>query len=134
MASGSQMILLDTCVLFWLEHEPERISPAAIEALRMPTTACFASSISALELGLKVARGKLKLPLPPGDWLREICRHRGIGGIPVDFSIAGESALLPRIHDDPFDRILIATAVQRSLRLVTPDSHISKYPGLDVLW
>lgn len=128
------MILLDTCVLFWLEHDPGRISPEAAKAIRTPTTACFASSISALELGLKIARGKLKLPLPPGEWLREVCQRRGIEEIQVDFSIAGESALLPRIHDDPFDRILIATAVQRSLRLATPDGHISQYPGLAVLW
>lgn len=128
------MILLDTCVLFWLEHEPERISPAATEAIGTPATACFASSISALELGLEVARGKLKFPLPPGDWLREVCRRRGIGEIQVDFSIAGESALLQRIHNDPFDRILVATAIQRSLRLVTPDGNIRRYPGLNVLW
>lgn len=104
------------------------------EAIRAPTTACFASSISALELGLKVARGKLKLPLSPGDWLREVCQRRSIGEIQADFSIAGESSLLPRIHDDPFDRILIVTASQRSLRLVTPDGQISRYPNLGVLW
>lgn len=134
MAERSSMILLDTCVLFWLEHEPDRISAAAAEVIRRPATACFASSISALELGLKVARGKLELPLPPGDWLREVCQRRNIREIQVNLSIAGESALLPRVHDDPFDRILIATAIQHSLLLVTPDGHMSRYPGLTFLW
>ena len=60
------MILLDTCVLFWLEQEPARISGLAKQALAAPATPCFASSISALELGLKVARNRLRLPLEPG--------------------------------------------------------------------
>ena len=128
------MMLLDTCVLFWLEYDRTRISAGASEAISAAESPCFASSVSALELGLKVARGKLKLPLSPGEWLREVCRRRSITEIPVDFRIAGESALLPRLHDDPFDRILIATARQRSLRLVTPDGLISQYPNTRVLW
>lgn len=128
------MILLDTCALFWLEHDPERLSPAARSAIASLQSPCFASSISALELRLRVARGKLELPLSPDEWLQEVCRRRAIAEIPVDFSIAGRSALLPRIHDDPFDRILIATALEKSFRIVTPDKLIFRYGEIEVIW
>ena len=128
------MILLDTCVLFWIEQQPDRISAATKQAIAAPVTPCFASSFSALEIGLKVARRLLRLPLDPGEWLREICSRRNISEIPVDFEIAGISALLPPVHKDPFDRILIATAMKHSLTLVTPDQFILLYPNLKTLW
>ena len=128
------MILLDTCALFWLEHDPDRISERAKQAISDPGVRCFASSISALELGLKVARGHVKLPLAPGAWLREVCLRRQIVELPVNFDVAGASALLPPIHKDPFDRILIATAIERALTMVTPDTFIRQYPDLQILW
>ncbi len=128
------MILLDTCVLFWLEQEPARISGLAKQVIAARGTPCFASSISALELGLKVAHNQLTLPLQPGAWLHEVCARRGIAELPVLFRIAGNSALLPPIHKDPFDRILIATAMEHSLTLVTPDQFIPRYPNLNTLW
>ena len=41
---------------------------------------------------------------------------------------------LPDIHNDPFDRILIAQALERNFRMVTKDSVIPKYPGVSVVW
>ena len=128
------MILLDTCVLFWLEDNPAAISALARHALADPTTVCFASSISALELGLKVAAGRLKLPLPPAEWLRQVCERRGIIELPVHFGPAGESALLPSLHKDPFDRLIIATALSQNLTIVTSDKMIPQYPGVKTLW
>jgi PIN domain nuclease of toxin-antitoxin system len=128
------MILLDSCVLFWLEQDPAKISAPAKQALTLPGALCFASSISALEIGLKVRRGQLRLPLPPGDWLQEVCSRRSIAELPVDFAVAASSASLPVIHKDPFDRILIATAMAHALTLVTPDSCIPQYPNLKTLW
>jgi PIN domain nuclease of toxin-antitoxin system len=128
------MILLDTCVLFWLEEDPEKISQPARELIGNPGNLCFASSISSLELGLKVAGNLLKLPLNPGEWVQEVCSRRSITELKVDFRVAGSSALLPWIHRDPFDRILIASALQHSLILVTPDPVISRYPQIKVCW
>jgi PIN domain nuclease of toxin-antitoxin system len=128
------MILLDTCVLFWLEQEPSAISAAVRDALAAPAAACFASSISALELGQKVSRNLLKLPLPTAAWLHEVCARRDIVEIPVDFEIAAASAALPLIHRDPYDRLLIATAMRHKLAIATPDTAIPRYPNLRTLW
>ena len=63
-----------------------------------------------------------------------MCSRRGITELPVLFRITGNSGLLPPIHKDPFDRILIATALEHSLTLVTPDHFIPRYPNLKTLW
>lgn len=128
------MILLDTCVLFWIECDPAKISQRAAEALRRPNALLHASAISAFELGLKVRDNQIELPLPSGNWVSEVCRRRGIRLLPIDATVAGCSTELPPIHRDPCDRFLIATAQLAGLRLATPDEMIRQYPHLDVIW
>jgi PIN domain nuclease of toxin-antitoxin system len=128
------MILLDTCVLFWLELGPERISPKAREAMQVPTAQLFASAISAFELGLKVRSAEIELPMPAGKWLREACERRGIRVLPLDEEAVGVSTSLPKLHRDPCDRFLIATAQLAGLAMVTPDDKICQYPNLKVIW
>jgi PIN domain nuclease of toxin-antitoxin system len=128
------MILLDTCVLFWLECEPGRISPAVSHAFRGSSALLHASAVSAFELGLKVRDGQLRLPLPTGEWVREVCSRRGIRLLPLDAIAAGRATELPLLHRDPCDRFLIATAQLAALTLVTPDEKIRQYPDLMVLW
>jgi PIN domain nuclease of toxin-antitoxin system len=128
------MILLDTCVLYWLECDPGKISAAAAATLRAPESVLHASAISAFELGLKVRDDALNLPLPVGDWVAEVCRRRGISLLPIHAAIAGQSTALPPIHRDPCDRFIIATAQVCGLALVTPDVFIRQYPNLRVVW
>jgi len=128
------MILVDTCVLFWLEWDPSRMSSTAAEALGSPNSTVHASAISTFELGLKVRNQQLELPLPVGKWVREVCIRRGIRLLPVDTEIAGLSTELPSIHRDPCDRFLIATALSAGFIFVTPDSNIHRYPNLKVVW
>lgn len=128
------MILIDTCVLFWLECDPGKLSSTAKYALGAPNTRIHASAISAFELGLKVRNQQLKLPIPISAWISEICIRRGIRLLPIDAVIAGRSTELPLIHKDPCDRFLIATALTFDLRMITPDASIKKYPDLKVIW
>jgi PIN domain nuclease of toxin-antitoxin system len=128
------MMLLDTCVLFWLEHDPQAISTAVARSLKADDIAVFASAISVFELGLKVRDGQLRLPLPVAEWVGELCRRRQITVLPVNEAVAGLSTELPPIHRDPCDRFLIATAQLRRLRLATPDQTIRRYPNLQTIW
>jgi PIN domain nuclease of toxin-antitoxin system len=128
------MILLDTCVLYWLECDPGRISKRVGEALRRSDAVLHASAISAFEIGLKVRDKLIELPLPSGDWVSEVCGRRGIRLLPIDAATAGRSTELPPIHRDPCDRFLVATAQLAGLRLATPDEMIRQYPALDVIW
>ncbi len=94
----------------------------------------FASAISAYEVGQKAAARKLRLPSPVDEWFAGVLQRHGLRELPVSSAIAARATLLPRIHHDPFDRLLIASAKEHHLTLVTPDPLIAKYPDVTVLW
>ena len=121
-------------MLLWLAGEPAAISPAAAKLLRGAQTACFVSAISALEVGQKAAARKVFLPKPVDEWFAAMAQRHQLQELPVTSLIAARATLLPAIHRDPFDRVLIATAQQHHLTLLTPDSTIAKYPNLGIAW
>lgn len=127
------MILLDTCTLLWLAAGVTL--PASVMAdIANMENGLFVSAISALEIGIKVAKGKLELPLPPAEWWRVVLDHHGIAEVPVEGVIALNAAALPPIHADPADRVIVATAMHLRARLLTPDPMIARYPGVEVRW
>src|SRR4051794_3135270 len=121
MARGAPLtVLLDTCTLLWLVSQPAQLSEPAREAISASAGAIFVSAISAWEIAIKSASGKLGLPKAAGQWYAEVLEHHGLDEIPISGSIAITSASLPRLHNDPADRLLIATAREQGLVLVTP--------------
>jgi PIN domain nuclease of toxin-antitoxin system len=128
------MMLLDTCVLLWLAADTTAISAQAAELIRNTPEGLFVSAISTFEVGQKAAAGKLSLPRPVDDWFAAMMQWHGLHEIPVSGVIAARATLLPAVHRDPFDRLLIATAQEHRLKLLTPDTTIAKYPNLDTLW
>lgn len=128
------MLLLDTCTLLWLAARQEELSTSAREIIRQHSDRLFVASISAFEIGLKSARGALTLPVPPAQWFPKILTHHGISEIPLSSAEALHAAALPRLHNDPFDRIILATAAVHGARIVTPDHLISMYPEVETVW
>jgi PIN domain nuclease of toxin-antitoxin system len=128
------MILLDTCVLLWLASDSSNLSASAAQSLRGGQMNCFASAISAFEAGQKVSSGKLFLSKPVDEWFAGMLRRHQLKELPVSGIIAARATLLPAIHRDPFDRILIATAQHHSLALLTPDKFMAQYPNLKTIW
>ena len=128
------MILLDTCSLLWLIGNPSQLSTSATEAIADPHNQFFASSISAFEIGQKAALGKLTLHLESSKWWAEAMHQIQAQELTLTSAIALRAASLPRLHSDPFDRLLIATALEHRLTLLTPDPKIQAYPRLKTLW
>lgn len=128
------MLLLDTCTVLWLASACGRLSPRARELIEEHAGLLFVSAISAFEMGIKHRKGRLTLPLPPGDYYARAIDCHGLREIAVDGRIAELSARLPPVHADPCDRFIIATAQQHRLTVVTPDPHIAAYPDLSVSW
>ena len=128
------MLLLDTCLLIWLDSNPGLVSSAAWQAIRDNAGALFTSSMSALEIAIKCRKGKLALPLSPAQWFPAMLSAHSISEIPLDWRIATHSATLPAIHADPADRVIVATAQTRALRIVTPDPLIHAYPNTECIW
>ena len=128
------MLLLDTHALVWLASDQEQLSGRGKALIRDSAGRLFMSAISSLEIAILVKRSRLQLPLPPERFVVECLRHHGITEIPVDSTVAMAAAALPDIHNDPFDRILAATALIHRLELLSKDTVLPRYPGLHVAW
>jgi PIN domain nuclease of toxin-antitoxin system len=119
-------LLLDTHVLLWWLFDDDRLTPAMRAAIADPRTSVAVSAASAWEMAIKAARGKLTIP----EDLAEEIERQGFEGLPVTVEDSLAAGALPRHHDDPFDRMLIAQAVRRRFVLVTADRRFADYDVL----
>jgi PIN domain nuclease of toxin-antitoxin system len=117
----------------WLVGDQDKLSTTAIQAIRDNAGKIFVSAISAFEVGVKWKKGLLLMPLPSSEWFALDLASHGLTELPVTSRVATRAILLPDHHNDPADRILIATAIENHLMLLTPDKHILAYPA-QVLW
>ncbi|MBK8255046.1 MAG: type II toxin-antitoxin system VapC family toxin [Polyangiaceae bacterium] len=127
-------LLLDTCALLWLADDREQLSDAALDALSKKDTQLLVSAISAFEIAVKVRKGKLALTRPVRDWFMHAVSAFSLLEIPVSSTIAVYSCEVPLTHNDPADRIIVATAILEGIPVVTSDHLILDCPGLATIW
>jgi PIN domain nuclease of toxin-antitoxin system len=121
-------LLLDTHVFLWYISADPGLPAAFRDAIRDPAHEVYLSVASVWEAVIKHALGKLPLPEPPAEYLpRQRDAHR-IRSLPLEEGALLHLATLPPLHRDPFDRILIAQALQHGLTLVTVDDAVRAYP------
>ena len=128
------MILLDTHTFVWLASDPGQLSGPARTAIRAHPASLHISVVSAWEISLLVKRGRLSLPLPPEEYVARAMAHHGLIELPLTRQVAQAAVLLPDIHNDPFDRVLISECMARGLSLISRDAVIHRYAGLPVIW
>ena len=131
------MIVLDTHAWVWWVSNPETMSLRARETVdsAVANKAIFISSISAWEVALLVAKGRLTLTMDVTDWIPMSERLPFVNFVPVDNAIAVKSVTLPEpLHRDPADRIIIATAITMGAPVVTKDEKIINYPHVQTVW
>lgn len=116
-------LLLDTHTFLWSLTEPQRLSEHARRVLENAQNEVFVSSVSAWEIAVKRAIGKLKAP----NSLEAGLTEQGFTPLPLTFFHAERAGTLPPIHGDPFDRMLVAQAQAEGLIIVTRDRHLSRY-------
>lgn len=132
MASDrSVSVLLDTCALLALATGD--LPDAAAAALRRAPDA-YVSVVSAWEVAIKVAGGKLRLHEPPADWFVGLVDRYELREVHLDAGVACAAAMLPPVHRDPFDRVIVALAQARRLPVLTSDENIRKYAGVTTIW
>lgn len=124
-------MILDTCALLFLASGDPRLSGSARERLGQERARWFCS-ISSFEIAVKHRQGKLELPLAPLRWLRKLEERYGLTELPVDSTLCAAAAELPHHHRDPFDRFIIAAALQLGVPVVTIDPKFSLY-GVDIV-
>lgn len=128
------MILLDTCALIWITGDQGRLSSAAKHALSANVGLLFVSAISAFEIALAEVKGRIRYAAPVQEWFPAALDAYGLRELPLDARTAALAARLPRLHNDPADRFLIAAARVHGLALLTPDPLIAKYTEVKIIW
>ncbi len=131
------MILLDTHALIWWVSDIDKIPTKARQAIQaeMKKGQLGVSSISIWEICMLVKKGRIKLTISLDLWLEKVESLQVLTFIPVDNYIAKTSVSLdaPRLKD-PADRIIVTTALQSGLALVTGDQKIRKSGLVKTLW
>jgi len=121
-------LLLDTCTFLWLVSGDSALSARAGELISDPANDPFLSFASSWEIAIKYTNGKLPLHQPPDVYVPDTRRRHGIAALPVAEAACLRVHLLPPLHRDPFDRILVCHALIGGMTIVTPDPKIRRYP------
>lgn len=124
--------LLDTHVLLWLLADPASVPDSCRRVLADRDNRLLVSAASALEVATKVRLGKLHAPELVSSWPHRIAEI-GASDLPITVDHALNAGSLDWAHRDPFDRLLVAQAIQEAAVLVTVDSAIRRYPAVRVL-
>lgn len=128
------MIVLDTVTWIWLSSEPNRLSSDARETIEAHEQ-LIVSSISAWEVGMLVAKGRIRLDRPADVWVDAALRANSVMPVAVDHHIGVLATQLPaEPPPDPADRMIIATALRMGTLVVTPDQAILDYPYCPAVW
>ena len=121
-------LLLDTHVFLWYISADARLPATFRSAIDDPNNQVYLSAASVWEAVIKHSLGKLPLPAPPAVYLPQRRVSHQIESLPVDEGALSGLANLPTLHRDPFDRILIAQALQHGMTLVSVDADVRAYP------
>jgi PIN domain nuclease of toxin-antitoxin system len=122
-------LLLDTHVFVWAVAEPSQLDRLVRAALVSPENQIVVSAVTPWEIAIKQASGRLKFPL---DLFDDTVDRMGCQILPILPAHGIMAGSLPRHHNDPFDRMLVAQAQNRGMTLVTRDAALAAY-GVPIL-
>jgi PIN domain nuclease of toxin-antitoxin system len=126
-------VLLDTNVIICSLLEPHKISEPAARIMSDPTVFCVCSQVVFWEMSIKMALGKLPLPDTPGNLWRTFAGDDPARILMITPDHLDRLARLPKPHGDPFDRIMIAQALEEGWRVVSKDAEWDAY-GVQRIW
>jgi len=124
--------LLDTHVALWFFNEEKRFSSVTFDIITDPANKRYVSIASVWELAIKIGTGKLAFDGGTNLFFRTI-RKNGFGLLPIKRKHIKTLETLPLLHRDPFDRILVASAMAEDMSLITADENIPRY-DIASLW
>jgi len=116
-------LLLDSHAFLWAITRPSELTAAARRAIEDTQNECFVSIASLWEMTIKSSTGKLSLPSNYTDGIE----HLGAALLPIAIGHMKRVQILPFHHRDPFDRMLVAQAMEEGLTLMSRDRHVKLY-------
>lgn len=126
-------VLVDTHVFLWWVEGDRALPAKARAALANQDNECLFSLVSAWELAIKAGLGKLKLAIPVRRYVVENVAANGFRMLDIRMAHIGRVESLAQHHGDPFDRLLIAQALEEELPVVSADSVFRDY-GVKRIW
>ena len=124
--------LLDTHALLWYNEDDPQLSPEAKTIINNAENRLFVSIVSFQEIVIKQSIGKLKLEYSL-ELLAALCFETSIQILPIQLYHLDQLSLLPAFHKDPFDRLIVATAISESITLISKDNQMKGYMT-EVIW
>ena len=118
--------LLDTHIVIWAMVGSEKLSSRVRDILESPDNLLYVSSVSVWEVAIKHALRPTEMPVTAARMIR-FCHESGIVELPVGFRHSLRVATLPLLHNDPFDRMLVAQALEDGLSLLSHDKKLPPY-------
>lgn len=126
-------MLLDTCTFLWIAQGAPQLSAEARRMFEDPDNEVFLSSVSAWEIAVKHALGRLPLPESPESYVPKLRKLHGIDSLPLEEEAILHLSRLPPLSRDPFDRALVCQALVGGFLILSPDPDIARYP-VRVAW
>jgi PIN domain nuclease of toxin-antitoxin system len=120
------MLLVDTHLLLWAAFEPDRLSAKAVKTLQSRDTPLAFSLATIWEVAIKTSLGRPEFSVDPGVLHRALVGE-GFVELPIKAAHLIRLATLPWVHRDPFDRLLVAQAMEEGLTLLTADATLKRY-------
>lgn len=126
-------LLLDTHVFIWWATSPEKLSQSALAVCENDKNTLVLSSVSIWEMQIKMQLGKLQLPYTLKNLITQHQKINMLKILNISLDHIYKLEVLPMIHRDPFDRLLICQALEDKIVLVSKDRIFSDY-DVDLLW
>ena len=124
--------LMDTHAAIWFFNGDDALSETANRVIRDYSNPIYISIASAWELAIKIGIGKLNFIGRASGFLY-LAETNEISIIPIKSEHLSALETLPLIHRDPFDRLLVATALAEKITQITTDENITKY-DIPYIW
>ena len=126
MARGGEMLLIDTHLLLWAAYDPARLSVKATKALQSRDAPLAFSMASLWEVAIKTSLGRPGFAVDVAQ-LHQALLAQGLVELPIRPAHLSRVASLPWVHKDPFDRLLVAQALEDKIGLLTIDATLRRY-------
>lgn len=129
--------LLDTHTWIWWNMNPTKLSIKAHDLISNPSKyeELLISAISLWEFSKLVEKNRISISCDPEKWMWEALDIPGLQLVPLTPTIAVRSTTLPgKFHDDPADQIIVATARDEGITIITADRLIQNYEHVKCFW
>ena len=126
-------VLLDTHAFIWYSISADKLSKNALDAINTHENRVFLSQVSIWEMQIKHDLGKLHLPKDVKSVVEDQFSSNAIDLLQIKNEHLWLLSDLPKVHNDPFDRLLICQALLDNLAFITCDPKIHRY-AVEVIW